>query len=634
MCRILYLLIIGVLLLTGCGSSSKVVVINGNRPIKEQMKHPGKIYKIDELADLNGSIITIPDRSTLQFGRHGVLKNGGLRGNNTTITGNPTFDNVRLSGSYVTTEFHASWCTAPSLPQFIEDVMNLGEETELVVDKNISLTDKKRQVDHLYLRGKNTTITNADKYYITRGGCDLQDLKFRWDKEPVQEPQDNYRAVIIYADILSKDTTVVVNLNHLDVDGGRYCSYFMRQAKSGLEPSMRIINTVRDCQFRHLTMGAIWTCGGSGEVIKTHFTDIGYDQSTALHGVTALRLGFNNTVHRGKAIGYRVENCHFENIVAPYNDKNDGRGLHALLVYGDSTIVCNNTFRQLSTDFTKPTETGMDAEILYFKGSWNVIENNYFEDGAGSASDAVVTLKSIDSEGNVIRNNRFLTTVSNSKFIYVAGKSVEIEGNEFRNISTASSEDIAYAIYLGHHNENSGNERARIRNNTFSFSSTSNYMAIYANRWGNLYVVKNIISNPQRFLKSNNREGELIIKNNVINADKLRANTSNVFIEISSGGAIPAQISDNEFGMNNVVIGRLVQGSNYIFDNNKVNLQNVNMQSVLSGTDTNIKASNNTIEIDKKSNITRRVFVGEKSSSKITIKNNKITGAALSTVLQ
>ena len=228
----------------------------------------------------------------------------------------------------------------------------------------------------------------------------------------------------------------------------------------------------------------------------------------------------------------------------------------------------------------------------------------------------------------------FLTTVSNSKFIYVAGKSVVIEGNEFRNTHTSPGESIAYAIYLGHHEENKGRENARIFNNTISFMPSSNYLAIYANRWGNLYIEDNIIINPQKLLKSNNREGELIIKNNEITADRLRANTSNVFIEISSGGLIPAQISDNQFRMSNVVIGKLVQGSNYIFKVNTVTLRNVNIQSFLSGIDTSIEAVNNTFEIDEQSTITKQVLVGEKSSSKIRIANNKISGAALSTVLQ
>lgn len=405
--RIPFLYVIIVLFMTSCGTSSKVVVINSSISMKEQVTQSGMTYMLNEAVDLDGSTISMPAGVTLHFGRHGVLKNGCLRGNNTTITGTPTFDRVRLAGSYTTTTFYASWCSANSLSDYIEDIMNLGGESTVVVDCDITLNDQKKYVDHLNLKGKKNTITNSDRYYITYGGTNISDLKFCWNKGPVQEPKDNYRAVIIYSDILPKDTTVVVKLDHVEADGGQYCSYFMRQAKSGIEPLMRINNTINDCQFRHFTMGAIWICGGTGTVTNTRFTDIGYDQTAALHGVTALRLGYNNTIKSGKAIGYTVENCHFENIVAPYNDRNDGRGLHALLVYGDSTIVRNNSFKRLSTDFKKPTETGMDSEILYFKGSWNIIENNYFEDGAGTASDAVLTLKSTDSEGNVVRSNHF-----------------------------------------------------------------------------------------------------------------------------------------------------------------------------------------------------------------------------------
>jgi hypothetical protein len=629
----LFILLFTLISFDGIGLQARSVRICKGTPLQSQFLFEKKKYIINDTIDLKGSVLKIPNDATLFFTRKGELTNGTIEGCNTIIKGMPSFEGVHLNGSFQTNIFYTSWCSSQSMSDYIEDVMNIGGETTVVVDCDITLGDKKRFVDHLNLKSKNATITNSDRYYITRGGCELENLKFRWNKVPEKEPKDNYRSVVIYSDICAKDTTLVISLNKVDADGGGYCSVFMRQGISGQESQLTTINIIQGCQFSHFTMGGIWTCGGTGSVINTHFVNIGYDQTNIKKGVTALRLGQSNLTDRQRALGYVVEKCLFQNIIAPYNDVNDGRGLHGLLVYGDSVQVRNNQFKFLSTCFCELKDAGMDSEILYFKGSGNIIEDNYFEDGAGSTSDAVLTLKSADSEDNVVRNNRFLTTVTNCKFVYVAGKSVEIEGNEFRNTNTVSGEAIAYAIYLGHRNENSVNEEAIISNNTFSFHSMSNYMAIYANRWGSLYVEKNIINNSQRFLKCNNREGELIVKNNVINVNRLRANTSNAFIEISSGGAIPARISDNEFWMKNVVIGKLVKGSNYVFDNNKINLQNVNMHSFLSGSDTNIKAVNNTIEIDKKSTITKRVLVGEKSSSKIVIKNNSITGVALTTVL-
>lgn len=631
--RLLPILTMAVLMLSGCETGSKVLAVQNNAPLKEQVSKSGMIYEINEAIDLRGSVVSLPSGVTLRFGKSGALKNGTLHGDKTSIIGHPTFNQVRLTGHYATTEFYASWCEDRAVPQFIEDVMNLGGETILVVDKDIVLTDKKRQVDHLYLKGKNTTVSNSDRYYITRGGCDLQNLKFRWTKGPLLEPRDNYNAVVLYTDLLQKDTTVAVTIKNVDADGGSYCSWFMRQGRNNIEAKLRTVNTLQDCRFRHFTMGAVWTCGGTGKIRSSQFTDIGYENPSVLCGVAALRLGNINTIPRGSAIGYIVEDCLFENIVATYNNSNDGRGLHGLLVYGDSTLVRNNIFKRLSTSFSKPTETGMDSEILYFKGSWNVIDNNLFEDGAGTSSDAVVTLKYTESQGNIVRNNHFITTVSSSKFIYVAGKSVTIEGNEFRSTFESTTDNEAYAIYLAHHDANSGSEEATIRNNTFSFPRGSNYMAVYANRRGDLSIDDNTFENPRKLIKNNNREGCMIIKNNNIIVENQNGKATDNFIEIGAGESKPARICDNEFIVKDAILGVLVRGLNYSFSGNTIRLQNASIQTFLRGENTTIEAVNNTISIDNKTVITKGVIVGETASSKIKTKDNTIKGRFLADVL-
>ena len=599
MCRIV--LFIFLVTLANFESQAKTIQIKSCLPLQEQMNEADAEYLITDIIDLGGNIVNVPVNSTLQFNRRGVLKNGTIYGNGTRVSGEPKFDGIRLTGSFANQIFLVSWCSTSSMSDYIEDVMNLGGESAVVVDCDILLDDKRKYVDHLSLIGKNTTITNSDRYYITYGGTSISDLKFRWNKPPVQEPKDNYSAVVVYWNLLHKDTTIITSIKNVDADGGRYNSFFMKQYKSSIEPKLTIVNDIENCQFKNFTCGAIWTCGGTGEVSNTRFTDIGYDQSNTLKSVTALRLGLNNKTIKGRAVGYIVKNCLFQNIVAPYNGDNDGRELHGLLVYGDSVQVRNNQFKYLSTSFHELTDTGMDSEILYFKGSGNVIENNFFEDGAGSISDGILTLKSTPSEGNIVRNNQFLTTVTTSKYIYIGGRDVVIDGNNFQSIYSIPSDKEAYAIYLAHHAENIGSENAVIQNNTFSFNSNSGYMAVYASGWGNLELRDNYFFNPSSLLKCNKRHGTVIVQGNVVKIDSLRGNIKNDFIMISLGGRNVAKIEDNSFTISHTVMGRLVTGTNYQFGRNKVFLRQTKMKSMLCGVDT-LNIENNTIMVDGKRN--------------------------------
>lgn len=633
MCRILLIFALFLATVASCESFAKTISIRENVPLGEQFKEDNTVYLIKERIDLNGATVKLPANSALKFKRKGELANGTLQGNETYLLGKPRFAGIRLKGIFATEDFYTSWCSDGFMSDYIEDVMNLGRETSIVVDCDITLSDQKKYVDHLNLRGKEKTITNSDRYYITYGGTNITDLEFYWDKGSVEVPEDNYSAVVIYWDLLQKDTTITVSIRNVNADGGRYSSFFMKQYKSSLEPKLTILNDLENCHFKNFTRGAIWTCGGSGKVVNCHFKNIGYNDSNTLLSVISLRLGFSNIAgDKAKASGYEVSNCTFNNIVAAYNPKNDGRELHGLLAYGDSIIIRNNEFKTLSTSFSNAFDTGRDSEILYIKGSWNVIENNCFKDGAGTLSDGVVTLKSIDSEGNVLRNNLFLTKVSNSKFVYVAGKSVLIEGNEFKSISATPSADMSYAVYLGHHVENDGEESAKISNNTFSFPSTSNYMAIYANRRGNCTIENNTFQNPQKLLKNNNREGNLIFQNNRVFFENQQGQTNDNLIEITSAGGTFAIVERNEFIIINSVTGKIVNGSNYQFNNNKMNVVNSTLQSILKGSETMIEAKDNEISISEDSNIDRNVIVDEVGSSLIIVDGNRVLGRELGNV--
>lgn len=588
-----------------CESATKYVNITNTTPLKAQFVDSHATYIIKGVVNLKGDTINIPADSKLKFKKKGLLTNGVIKGKNTLIMGKPNIDHIRLKGTFQNQEFCTSWCSSLSMSDYIEDVMNLAPNTVMIVNSNIKLGDNRKYVDHLTLIGKGGIITNSDRFYIMRGGVVISNLKFRWNMPPVVNPVDNYSAVVIYHDLLEKDTTVNIQIKNVDANGGKYCSFFMRQYKSKTNPKLRTNNTIMNCNFYNFTKGAIWTCGGSGKIYSSNFTQIGYDKSEKLYSVTALRLGYDHITKCGRALGYIVEDCFFERIVAAYNFENDGRELHGLLAYGDSIIVRNNTFRTLSTNFSKTTDAGRDSEMLYIKGSYNIIEDNTFENGVGYASDGVVTLKVGTTEGNIVRNNKFFLDNTAGKFIYLGGHKHIIEGNSFVSTCSSPQDNYSYAIYLGHKDNDNIKESAIIRNNTFFFTEKNNYMAVYANRWGDLIMTDNTFNNPTKLLKCNNRDGEVLIKNNTITLNRIQGSNVDNFIEITGSSKYPAIISNNIITLTNSSSGRLVKGSNYCFYSNTVSLKNTKLQTLLQGNDTDLKDGNNSISIDKTSKVTK-----------------------------
>ena len=71
---------------------------------------PYTIYKVDTVVDLEGKELTLPEGSVLDF-QGGKLKNGKVKGNNSTITGILVniFDDVILTGTFTNYDSNLAW---------------------------------------------------------------------------------------------------------------------------------------------------------------------------------------------------------------------------------------------------------------------------------------------------------------------------------------------------------------------------------------------------------------------------------------------------------------------------------------------------------------------------------------------
>jgi hypothetical protein len=601
-----YLLLV---LLTGCASQEIAISANNGDSLQSLFVKSNTTYVISSAVNLNGQILTLPNNCTLRFKQKGALLNGTIKGNHTLLSGNPYFDNIRIRGTFRNQKYQSSWCSLRSISTFIEDVMNLADNTVVVIDRDLKLSNQKRYVNHLALEGKDKTITNSDRYIVTYGGTTISNLNFKWDLSPVNEPKDHYDAVVLYFDLIQKDTTVVVKISNVDADGSGYCSYFMKQYNSKYDSKLRSNISIHDCNFRNFTLGALWTCGGTGVVSSSVFTNIGYDNSSKKHGVSALRLGNSNTRACGKVSRYVINHCKFHNIVAPYNPENDGRELHGILAYGDSLEIRDNVFSSLSTSFSKSTDTGKDSEMLYVKGSYNLIENNRFENGAGASSDGMVTLKGEATKDNIVRNNHFISTAIPNRFVYLCGQNHIVEGNIFESLYSIPSEITYHALYLGH--REGVRESVTIKGNTFLFNKQTRYMAIYANGWGDISVLNNKFYNPTLLFKNFKRTGSITIQGNTVVVEGVVGESKDSFIMVSGDNGIPVLIENNDITCNSVSTGIMVNGSNIKFNSNRVVLNRTTVESVMYTSNSAFESLNNTYLFDKSTIIKKGSVINE-----------------------
>ena len=614
---------------------ARTIRIKNNRPLSEQMKEVDVTYIIKSVIDLQGQTIELPANSTLKFRRKGVLQNGYLIGNKTFLSGHPHFFNVRLSGHFNTKTFYASWSNDILSSDFFNDVMNLGLDTKIIVDRDVTLTDSKRTVSHLHLEGKNKTIINADRFSINYGGCIIENLNFCWNKPYVTEPSDNYSAVIIYSSLLQKDTTVNVVLKNINADGGRYCSFFMKQYKSSISPYLRVVNHVENSRFENFTRGAIWTCGGTGRIINSSFLNIGYETSNTLYSVFPLRLGYAfSEGSNSKVVGYEVDNCIFRNTVAAYSSTNDGRELHGLLAYGDSLIIRNNHFTTLSTSFSKETDPGMDAEILYVKGSFNTIQCNSFENGAGSLSDGMITIKIKDTESNVIKDNVLLASANHCRFMQIGGNNHVVERNSFYNNMNYSSETPQIALYLIHYDNTDFVETIQICNNKFVFMPCSTYLCIYANNWGYVSFINNTVVGASLLFKNRGKRANGVIDSNTITMSNVQGKQSDTIIDISEGETNTFSIANNTFDINNSTSGCIVKGKKYSFCHNRIVLEDSRVHSLLRGQDADLVIIDNNIELKGKTTVLKKSIIGEHHSIGYDIRENHVVGDVLNNTLK
>ncbi|MCQ2281532.1 MAG: hypothetical protein MJZ99_02775 [Bacteroidales bacterium] len=612
---------LGVLLFSKC----QLAQVGENKITKN-----GNVYLVKGLVDLKGQTFVFDKDAVLQF-EGGQIVNGTLVGNDTRINGHPQFGNVLLSGTFQNTDYYASWFSDKSMSKIVPMVMNLSLKTRFILDKDILMEDKKQMVSHVSLLGKSKhTITNCDRFYVTLGNTEIRDLNFRWNKASLDDPRDNYSAVVLYTDILKEKKTVSIKLSNITANGGGYCSFFVRQHgnSSVTTPLLQTQFEVTNCKFSRFTRGVIEIWGGSGKIKKCEFSNIGYELTNNLRSVSVLSLG-SDDAPCSRVNNVEISNCTFTNVAAAYSNKNDGRELHGILCKGDNIVISDSEFSRLSTRFTKTVDPGMDAEMIYIKGSNNKIQNNIIIDGAGSISDGVITLKRKTSISNKIFSNKCYLKSNFATFIYLAGRRHEISNNLFIS-EMGSPAKQSYFFYFKHHDEDEKDESVVLKKNIIKAQQDPNLSVVYANSWHNIEFLENEFNVSCQIVKANGSGCSRVFVDNIFNVVSAKGQSSLDLFSLI--GCERTYFQGNKFAIKNSNFKSIFNASNYSLLNNIFQIENTSLTFICKGAEGNIEVLNNTFNFSQNSTIKTPAFIGEKQSNivgKHIVRGNNVKGFSL-----
>lgn len=149
--------LLSLLLATSVSGMPKVVLIP-NQPLQEQLKQPNVRYVLKRPIDLHGAKLIIPSGSTLEFKCKGLLSNGTLKGDETTLK-RPKVKDIRFDGTFVNTSVTLDDAFAAE-----SDFWNLVRcfyKADIVLAKDITLPEtpvKDMIAARFHLNGKGHTV--------------------------------------------------------------------------------------------------------------------------------------------------------------------------------------------------------------------------------------------------------------------------------------------------------------------------------------------------------------------------------------------------------------------------------------------------------------------------------------------
>ena len=296
-----------------------------------------------------------------------------------------------------------------------------------------------------------------------------------------------------------------IKITDVSFDGSCVIERFLRSYmnKDIIEAVIQIDNS----SFTNISEFVVqFTSNCTGSITNSKFQKIG--NSNRSH-VSALWLGYQDIY---QANGMTISGNVIEDILAPYNNVDDAREAHGIIVYGNKNTIKNNTIRNIYSNVGVFGDPGMDSEGIYLKGSNNEISYNEIINATGCGSDGAITVKHIDnalsSRKNTIHHNHISDKFSVGIVVYTNKSKV------FNNIiELGEQSECGIETYCGNN--------IKIYNNTISGTVAGQNIktfsgGIVVSKCKEVSIYNNTISNVPTLLNILNNTGELKVRDNVM----------------------------------------------------------------------------------------------------------------------
>ena len=228
----------------------------------------------------------------------------------------------------------------------------------------------------------------------------------------------------------------IIELNNVRFDGSGKIERVLRSYMNNSIVEATII--INDCLFKNVTEYVVqFASNCTGRITNNEIHDIGNSEKSHVSGVW---LGYQDEFLARNMI---ITNNKIENIQAPYNNIDDGREAHGIIVYGYGNKIKYNYIRNIYSIIDNlQGDPGMDSEGIYVKGDNNEIAYNSLEDATGSGSDGAITVKHIGgiSKNNMVHDNVVSIKYSNGIVLYTDRSSIYANKIELKDKSACGIE--------------------------------------------------------------------------------------------------------------------------------------------------------------------------------------------------
>lgn len=591
-----WLLILYLLLIPLCTEWKSKVVLNPNSDIQQLLHKANTTYVIKKTIDLRGETITIPENSVITFKRSASIQNGCIKGDNTTLNGRVKLA-CELSGTFTNKEIPVSWlCVSDRklLAQQIASIFNLMQTCIVVLDMDVTLDGSHKNVDYVAFSG-NRIINNCCNYKV-QGDVKIHGVTF----------QDFKTNNELFINLQGITRPVSIDISDIRFDGNWnisrfiYCPYIKLDGLSTIKVCSSEFTRVKNfvIQFRSPCTGLLY---------NNKIEDIGTDRFS---NVIGFHLGdTSKDAERYCARGFEITNNVFKDFKVPYNDKDDGREVHAILIYGHKNVVKENRVINFYTSQEGTNDIGRDSEGIYLKGEYNIVADNYLENCVGSGPDGAITIKSSYTNNRIVGN-----TV---KHRYGIGMQCYTPNSIIENNKVYSEQ---YAVAGMSMVFNTG---STIKNNEFFAVRGKEYHAAIAlTRCERITITDNWFNNTSGVLTTYKSKGQIRFEENEVNLREMDYGTNTYYsspFELHDDTA-EFVMNNNSFTMKGVRTLQLVEAhegfsGRVILSNNEIYLKDGDrVQSAITYLVRNVKALtvNQNIELPNGKKISRVSNLDEK----------------------